>query len=107
MDLQYPGNEGKFVQFPSSDIDQTSSPPPSPNAFSQNEPDTYFRVSDCQTDPSDFDLDGDGEPIPADLNSSESDRPSVQVPADSTEFHPLINGRYINYIILQLLKQLE
>jgi hypothetical protein len=104
MDLQYPGNEGKLVQFPSSDIDQTSSPPPSPNAFPQdhNEPD--FQVSDWG--PSDFDLDGNAEPIPADLDSSESDLGDERsVPADSTEFHPLINGMYINYIILQLLNE--
>jgi hypothetical protein len=90
MDLQYPGNEGELVQFPSSDIDhdQTSSPPPSPNAFSQ-EPD--FRFSDWE--PSDFDLGGNVEPIPADLDSSENDLGDEQsVPADPTEFHPLING---------------
>ena len=88
MDLQFSGNEGEFqvVQFPPSD-DQTSSPPPSLNAFSQNEPDIHFQVSDHG--PSDFDLDGNAEPIPA----------------DSTEFHPLINGMYIIYIILQILNK--
>jgi hypothetical protein len=96
MDLRYPGNERELVQFPSSDIDQTSSLPPSPNVFSQDEPD--FRFPDSQSDwgPSDFDLpvDGNAEPIPADLDWDEQ-----SVPADSTEFHPLINGMYIKYII--------
>jgi hypothetical protein len=93
MDLQYPGDEGELVQIPSSDRDQTtqagSSPPASPNAFSQ-EPD--FRFSESDRPPSDFDL---GEPIPlaADLDSSESDLGDEQsLPADPTEFHPLING---------------
>ena len=81
MDLQYPGNEGELVQFPSSDIDQISSPPPSPNAFFQDEPDWG---------PSDFDLDGNAAPIPADLDFSESNLRDVA--ADSTEFHPFING---------------
>ena len=103
MDLQYLGNEGESVQFPSSDIDQTSSPPLSLNAFSQDEPDIHFRASDWG--PSDFDLDDDAEPIPTNLDSSESDLGDGSVPADSTEFHPLINGMYINYIILQLLNE--
>jgi hypothetical protein len=103
-DLQYPGNEGEFVPFPPSDINQTSSPPPSPNALSQDEPDIHFRFSD--RDPSDFDLDDDAEPIPADLDTSESDLGDERsIPAASTEFHPLINGMYINYIILQLLNE--
>lgn len=101
MNLQYPGNEGEFFQLPSSD-DQTSSPPPL-NALSQDEPDIDVRVSDWG-DRSDFDLDGDAESIPAHLDPLESDIGDEQsVPADSTEFHPLINGMYINYIILQLL----
>ena len=85
MNLQYPGNDGEPVQFPSSDdsdIVETSSPQPSPNTFSQDEPD-HFRVSDW--DPPDFDLGGNAEPIPANLDPSES-------AADSTEIHPLING---------------
>jgi hypothetical protein len=101
LDLQYPGDEGEFnlVQFPSSDIGQTSSPPPSPNAFSQDEADVHFRISGPQA--SDFDSDGDAEPIPADLDSSESGVGDEQsIPADYTEFHPLINGMYINYIAL-------
>lgn len=81
MDLQYPGNEGDLVQFPSSDIVQTSSPQLSPNAFSSD----HFGVYNW--DPFDFDLDGRGD---ASANPSESDLESV--PADSTEFHPLING---------------
>jgi hypothetical protein len=89
MDLQYPGNEGELVQFPSSDIEQTSSPQPSPNALPQDESD-HFQVSDW--DPSDFDLDADAEPIPANLHPSESDSGSVLPAADSTEFHPIING---------------
>ena len=97
MDLQYyPEIEGEFLQFPSSNIDQISSPSSSPNAFSQDEPNIDFPVSDW--DPSDFDLDGGAETIPVDLpSSSESDL------GDSTEFHPLINGMYINYFTLQLL----
>jgi hypothetical protein len=90
MVLQYPGNEGELVQFPSSDIDQISSPaspPPSPNAFFQDEPDIHFR---SDWGPSDFDLDGNAAPIPADLDFSESDLGDVA--ADSTEFHPFING---------------
>jgi hypothetical protein len=81
MDLQYPGNEYDYVQLPSSDLDRSSSPafpPPSPNAYSQGEPDIHFQGSDLG--PCDFDLDGNAEPIPA----------------DSTEFHPLINGMYFN-----------
>jgi hypothetical protein len=103
MNLQYPGNEleGKIFQPLSSD-DQTSSPPPL-NALSQDEPDIDVRVSDWG-DRSDFDLDGDAESIPAHLDPLESNIGDEQsVPADSTEFHPLINGMYINYIILQLL----
>lgn len=88
MNLQYPVNEGEYFQSPYSDIVQTSSPPPSPNAFSQDEPD-HFRFSDWDR-PSDFELDGNNEPIPAHLDPSESDLGSVA--ADSTEFHPLING---------------
>jgi hypothetical protein len=91
MDLQYPGNEDGLVQFPSSDIDETSSPPPSRNPFSQDEPNIHFQVSDCG--PSDFNLNGNT----VDLVNEPS------VPADSTEFHPFINGMCINYIILQRL----
>jgi hypothetical protein len=101
MDLQYLGNDGEFVQFPSSDIDQTSPPPPL-NAFSQDERDIQFQleVSDWGG-PSDFDLYGNAESIPADIDPSESDLGDERsVPADSTEFHPLINGMYINCIIL-------
>jgi hypothetical protein len=85
MDLQYPGNEGELVQFPSSDIDQTSSPQPSPNA---DEFDHF------QWDPSDFDLDGDhdAEPIPANLDPSESDLGSVPADSSKLEVHPFING---------------
>jgi hypothetical protein len=100
MDLQYPGDEGELIQFPSSDIDRDpstvslSSPPLSPNAFSQ-EPD--FRFSESDRPPSEFDL---GKPIPlaADLDSSESDLVGDEqsLPADPTEFHPLINGMYYN-----------
>jgi hypothetical protein len=94
MDLQYPGDEGEFFQFPSSDIDQTSSRAPSLNAFSQDELDIHFN------------LNGDTESIPADLDSSESDLGDERsVPAYSTEFHPLINGTNISYIILQLLNE--
>ena len=103
IDLQYKGNEGESVQFPLSDIDQTSPPPPPPNAFSQEEPDIHFRASDWG--PSDFDLDDDAKPIPTNLDSSESDLGDGSVPADSTEFHPLINSMYNNYIILQLLNE--
>lgn len=88
MDLQYPGNEGELVQLPSSDIDQISAPPSSPNAFFRDEPDNHFR---SDWGPSDFDLDGNAAPIPADLDFSESDL-GGNVAADSTEFHPLING---------------
>ena len=86
MNLQYPGNECDFIHLPSSDLDQSSSPasppppPPSPNGYSQDEPDFHFGGSDLG--PGDLDLDGNAEPIPA----------------DSTEFHPLINGMYFNYI---------
>jgi hypothetical protein len=94
MDLQYPGNEDNSVQFPSSDIDRTSSesPPPSPNAFSQA--DIHARLSDLS--PSNFDLDGNMEPIPADLDPSERDSDSSlgDEESTSTEFHPLINGMY-------------
>jgi hypothetical protein len=94
MDLQYPENDSEFVQFPSSDIAQTSPPPPSPGAFSQDEPDIHFEAF-----LSNFDLDGDSEPIPADLDSSERDLGDERpVPADFTELHQLINGMYINYI---------
>lgn len=90
LDLQYPGYERDFVQLelPSSDsIMHTSSPGPplSPNPFSPHD----IRVSASDWDPSDFDLD-DAEPIPVNLDPSESDLGSL--PADSTEFHPLING---------------
>ena len=73
MDLQYPGNEGEFIQFPSSDIDQTSTPPSPlpPNAFFQDEPDIHFPGSDWS--PSDFDLDAVAEPIPAELDPLEID----------------------------------
>lgn len=97
LNLQYLGNEGEFFQLPSSDIDQTISPPP----LSQYEPDIDFRVSD-RGDSSD--LDGNAESIHAHLDPLESDiGDELSVPADSTEFHPLINGKYINYFILQLL----
>jgi len=102
MDLQYPGNEDEFVQPPSSDIYQTSSPPPPLNAFSQAESD----ILSANNWGPDLELDGDTEPIRADLDPSGGDLGDEQsVPADSTEFHPLINGmsRYINYNILQLL----
>ena len=94
MDLQYgqcPENEGELVQFPSSD-GNSKSPPPSPNAFSQfEEPDLRFSESDWR--PSDLDLGGNAEPIPLDSQASESDLGDEQsVPADPTEFHPLING---------------
>ena len=85
MDLQYPRNECDFIQLPSSDLDRSSSPaspPPSPNAYSQGEPDIQFQGSDLG--PCDIDLDGNAEPIPA----------------DSTEFHPFINGMYFNYIVI-------
>ena len=49
----------------------------------------HFQVSDCG--PSDFNLNGNT----VDLVNEPS------VPADSTEFHPFINGICINYIILQ------
>jgi len=84
MDLQYPGNECDFIQLPSSDLDQSSSPAsplPSPNGYSQDEPDTGIH---SDSGPCDFDLDDNTEPISA----------------DSTEFHPLINGMYFNYIII-------
>ena len=77
MDLQYPGNEGQLVQIPSSDVDQISSPPPSLNAFSQDERTPFS--AEPNLDPSEVD---------------------ESVPADSTEFHPLINGMYINYYII-------
>jgi hypothetical protein len=111
MDLQYPGlgNEDQFVQPPSSDVNQSSSPPLSPNAFSQDEPDavyTHFQVSDQEPSASDFDSDGNAK---ADLNPfetpSRSDLGDGSVLADSTEFHPLINGTYINCVILQLLNE--
>jgi hypothetical protein len=116
LDLQYPlaGNEGNLVPIPSSDIDQTSSdselPPPSPNAFSQleDEPDNHARFSDWGPSDADFDLDGNTEPIPADLDLSEHDLGDEEsVAATSTEFHPLINGMYLNssYVILQLLNE--
>jgi hypothetical protein len=106
MDLQYPGNEDELVQFPSLDVDQTSSesPPSSPNAFSQDEPDIHTHFSDWS--PSDFDLDANAEPIPANLDPSDhglGDEGSV--PADSTDFHPLINGMYINYHVILLLNE--
>ena len=104
MDLQYPGDEDELIQFPTLDVNQTSSPPPSPNAFSQGEPDIHALFSDSR--PSDFDLDSNAEPIPADLDPLEHDLGDKgSVPADSTEFHLLINGMYINYIILQLLNE--
>jgi hypothetical protein len=110
LQLEYPGNEGNLVQFPSSEIDQTGSesPPPSPNAFSQleDESDNHARFSDWG--PSDFDLDGNTEPIPADLDPPSLERDlgdEGSVPAASTEFHPLINGMYIKYVILQLLNE--
>jgi hypothetical protein len=89
MDLQYPGNECDFIHLHSSDLDQSSSPaspPPSPNGYPQDEPDAgiHFRGSDSgpsDSGPVDFDLDENAEPVSA----------------DSTEFHPLINGMYINY----------
>lgn len=94
VDLQFPGKEGEEVQLPSSEIDQTSSPPASPNAFSQN------------WGPSDFDFDGKNEPIPTNLNSSKSESNHIgdqqSVPADFTEFHPFIDGKYINYITSSL-----
>jgi hypothetical protein len=93
MNLQYPGNEGEFFQLPSSD-DQTSSPPPASNALSQDEPDIDVRVSDWgDRSGFDSDLDGDAESFLAHLDPLESDIGDEQsVPADSTEFHPLING---------------
>ena len=94
MDLQYPGNDDISIHLPSSDVDQTSSAPPSPNA--------HF----SDRGHSDFNLDGDAEPILDPSVRDSGDEGSV--PADSTEFHPLINGMYINYyIILQLLNELE
>jgi hypothetical protein len=84
MDLQYPGNDCDFIQLPSSDLSQSSppaSPPPSPNGYPQDEPDTGIH---SDSGPHDFDLDDNAEPISA----------------DSTEFHPLINGMYFNYIII-------
>ena len=98
MDLQYLGleNEVKFVQPPSSDVDQSSSPPLSPH--------THFQVSD--QGPSDFDSDSNAGLIPVDLDPLESDLGDGRsVLADSTEFHPLINGMYINCVILQLLNE--
>ena len=84
MDLQYPGKENKSVVLPSSDIDQTSSPPPppSPNA-----------VPICFSD-SDF-----AETIPPPpFEHYSGDEGSV--PAASIDVHPLINGMYVNYVIL-------
>ena len=107
VDLQYPADEDIPVpsQFPSSDVDQshqTSSPqaPPSLNAFLHDEPDIHWQPETHFSDqggPPNFDSDGNAEPLPVDLDPSEH-------PADTTEFHPLINGTYsINYyIILQL-----
>ena len=92
-----PRNEGEFIQFPSSDIDQTSTPPSPlpPNAFFQDEPDIHFPGSDWS--PSDFDLDAVAEPIPAELDPLEIDLGDER--SDPTEFHPLINGMYTNCII--------
>ena len=102
MDIQYPlaENGGKLVQVPSSDIDQTSSesPPPSPKTtFSQHEdePDNHARFSDWG--PANFDLDGNTEPVPGDLDPSNSEHDlgdEESVPSASIEFHPLINGMY-------------
>ena len=92
MDLQYPGEEDKLVELPSSDIDQTSSPPLAP---SLNIP-THF---------SDSDFTG---AIPSDLNLDPSEHYSgdeASIPAASIDFHTLINGTYINYVILQLLNE--
>lgn len=87
LQLEYPGNE---VQFPSSDIDsdQTNSLPlaPSPNTFSQDEPDIR-----ADWGPADFDLNGNAEPIPDDLERDLGNE-EESVPATSTEYHPLING---------------
>jgi hypothetical protein len=99
MDLQYLGNEDLSIQLPSSDVDQASSAPSSPN-----QPDIHAHFSDRGH--SDFNLDGNAEPVsdPSECNSGDEG----SVPADSTEFHPLVNGMYINYyIILQLLNKLE
>lgn len=116
MNLQYPGNEDEPIQFPSSDLDQTSSPasPPPlapPNTFSQDELQTGFhthsQVSDW--DPSDFNLEGNAEPI--DLDPSESELGNDLEGSDSdsvlahTEFHPLIKGMCINSVILQHLNE--
>ena len=113
MDIQYPlaENEGNSVEVPSSDIDQTSSesPPPSPNTFSQleDEPDTGNHARFSDWGPADFDLDGNTEPVPADLDPSEHDlKDEESVPAASIEFHPLINGMYINYVILTIFEQI-
>jgi hypothetical protein len=109
MDLQYPGTEDRLgsVQFPSSDVDETSSPPPSPNPFSQDEANIHFRFSDWG--PSDINMDGNRDT--ADLDSSDSDLGNEQSvpspsPADSTEIHPFINGMYINCVIYIILLQL-
>ena len=84
MDLQYPGNKCDFIQLPSSDLDQSSSPassPPSLNRYSQEKLDIGIHSDSGHCD---FDLDDNAEPISA----------------DSTEFHPLINGMYFNNIII-------
>lgn len=85
MVLNYPGNEDELLipQIPSSDVHQTS-PPSSPNPFFQNEPDIIGFNFDF-LDPSD-----ESEPQEADLGDESI--PSVA----STEFHPVINGMYLN-----------
>jgi hypothetical protein len=69
-------------------------PPPASNALSQDEPDINVRVSDWgDRSGFDSDLDGDAESFLAHLDPLESDIWDEQsVPADSTGFHPLING---------------
>ena len=95
MVLKYPENEEELVQIPSSDVNQTSSPPSSPNTFSQNELDLdSIRLG---SDQGPFDFDDNAGPIPADLEPDSADEGSI--PAVSTEFHPLINGMYIKYYI--------
>lgn len=101
MDLQYPGlgNEDKSAQSSPSSDHQTSSPPlaSSPNTFFQD--DHAHDFTDWGV--SDYDLDGDSEPIPTASDSLPvTEHDSGDDPAVSTEFHPHINGMYNNYVIL-------
>src|ERR1700735_926668 len=55
MVLKYPENEEELVQIPSSDVNQTSSLPSSPNTFSQNELDLDSIRLGSDQGPFDFD----------------------------------------------------